>query len=76
MCLYALLCVQECSWKPEERVGSPGAGVIGYCELPNIGTRIPTLNCRAISPGKMDVFDAIDLTNSILPNSLNSIGGQ
>lgn len=29
----------------------PEAGVIGYCELPNMGTRILPPNCRAISPG-------------------------
>lgn len=27
----------RCSWRPEESVGFPGAGVSGTCELLNMG---------------------------------------
>lgn len=29
--------VWECQWGLEESVGFPGTGVIGCCELPNMG---------------------------------------
>ena len=32
------ICLHECSlpWKPEEDVGSSGAGITGHCELPAV----------------------------------------
>lgn len=40
VCLYAYVC--GCS-QPEEAVGFPGAGVVGYCKSPNKGIGKQTL---------------------------------
>lgn len=43
MCLYVSVwmcaCVRRCPKKPEERIGSPGSGVLGNCEAPDMGAR-------------------------------------
>jgi hypothetical protein len=37
VCIYA--CVCQSPWRPEEQVGSRGAGVAGGCKLPNMVER-------------------------------------
>ena len=36
VCVYTP-CAYRSQWRPEEGVGSPGAGVAGGCELPGVG---------------------------------------
>lgn len=40
MCLFVYAFVCACSHMPEDYVGSPGAGVVGDCRLPDIGAGI------------------------------------
>lgn len=39
-------------WRPEETIGSPGAGGRGDCELPNVGI----LSYKPSSPGPRNVW--------------------
>lgn len=33
-------CESWCSQRPEEGIGSPGAGVIRHCEVPDMGVTV------------------------------------
>lgn len=59
VCLHEhMLCVFQCPERPEEGTGSPGAEVIGWCELPAMDSgneetsarEASTLGCWDISP--------------------------
>jgi hypothetical protein len=53
VCVCALVCVHLCimcahecryPWKPEEGIGSPGAGVMGGSEMPDVDSGKPKGN--------------------------------
>lgn len=35
--IHSDMCVCPCPWRPEEGVESPGARVVDFCELPDMG---------------------------------------
>lgn len=40
-------CESWCSQRPEEGIGSPGAGVIRHCEVPDMGVTVLKSSGRA-----------------------------
>jgi hypothetical protein len=48
MCVYVCVgvCAYEygCPWRPRDSIGSPEAGVIGCCELPEVVAENDTLD--------------------------------